>query len=195
MRRGIPHAQPGRRQPDPGAARRRVDPHDAKTSIIAGLLLAAGMAAMSRMRPDGGLVLHVLPASLIASVAMSVAFIASLGTAISSAKPEEGGLASGIVNSRYQVGSAPGLAIVTVAATSQGAGRLGDLPALTDGYSAAFLGAAAIAAAAWLVATLLLRAAHSRAQEAPDASPAIAAPTHESQALSGCGCQLAVRSA
>ena len=44
---------------------------------------------------------------------MTLAFIPSLGTAISAARPEEGGLASGIVNVSYQVGSAVGLAVMT----------------------------------------------------------------------------------
>ncbi len=129
-----------------------------KPPIVAGmLLLAAGMAIMSLVRPDGSFVADVLPASLIAAAGMSLAFIPSLGTAIGSAKPEEGGLAAGIVNTSYQVGSALGLAAMTAVAASQGASRLGDVGALTDGYSAAVLGAAAIAAAGALLAALLLR--------------------------------------
>ena len=55
-----------------------------KTPIVAGLLLlAAGMAVMSLVRPDGNFVVDVLPASLIAAAGMSLAFIPSLGTAIS----------------------------------------------------------------------------------------------------------------
>ena len=88
---------------------------------------------------------------------MALAFTPSLGTAISSARPEEGGLASGIVNTAYQVGSALGLAAMTAVATSQGAGRVGDVSALTDGYSAAFLGAAGVAVAGALLAAILLR--------------------------------------
>ncbi|MDQ3740032.1 MAG: MFS transporter, partial [Actinomycetota bacterium] len=124
-----------------------------KTPIVAGmLLLAAGMAVMSLVRADGTFLVDVLPASLIAATGMALAFIPSLGTAIQSAKPEEGGLASGIVNTSYQVGSALGLAVMTAVATSQGADRLGDVAALTDGYSAAFLGAAGIAVAGALLA-------------------------------------------
>jgi hypothetical protein len=88
---------------------------------------------------------------------MALAFIPSLGTAISSARPEEGGLASGIVNTAYQVGSALGLAAMTAVATSQGADQLGDPGALSDGFSAAFLGAAGIAVAGALVAAAALR--------------------------------------
>ena len=87
---------------------------------------------------------------------MSLAFIPSLGTAISAARPEEGGLASGIVNTSYQVGSALGLAAMTAVAAANGADQLGDPAALTDGFSAAFLGAAVIAAAGAVIATITL---------------------------------------
>jgi hypothetical protein len=88
---------------------------------------------------------------------MSLAFIPSLGTAISSAKPEEGGIASGIVNTAYRGGSALGLAVMTAGASSHGADRLGDPAALTDGHSAAFIGPAAIAVAGALLAAMTLR--------------------------------------
>ena len=151
-----------------------------KAPIVAGMLvLAAGMAVLSLARPDGSFAVDVLPASLIAATGMALAFIPSLGTAISSAKPEEGGLASGIVNTAYQVGSALGLAAMTALATSQGADRLGDPQALTEGYSAAFLGAAGIAVAGALLAAALLRVpkAPAAAQEAAtaDTTEAIAA--------------------
>ena len=130
----------------------------AKPSIITGLLLlATGMAALSLVRPGGSFAVDVLPASLIAAAGMSLAFIPSLGTAISSAKPEEGGLAAGIVNTSYQAGSALGLAVMTAIASSQGADQLGNAASLTNGYSAAFLGAAGIAVVGALLAALLLR--------------------------------------
>jgi EmrB/QacA subfamily drug resistance transporter len=130
-----------------------------KPPIVVGmLLLAVGMAILSLVRPDGNFAADVLPASLIAAAGMSLAFIPSLGTAIQSAKPEEGGLASGIVNTAYQVGSALGLAVMTALASAQGADQLGNPQALTDGYSAAFLGAAGIAVAGALLAAALLRA-------------------------------------
>jgi EmrB/QacA subfamily drug resistance transporter len=148
-------------------APRVIDRFGFKAPIVAGMLiLAAGMAVLSLVRPDGNFAADVLPASLIAATGMALAFIPSLGTAISSAKPEEGGLASGIVNTAYQVGSALGLAAMTAVATSQGADRLGNLSALTDGYSAAFLGAAGIAVIGALVAAALLRVPKARAQQA-----------------------------
>jgi MFS family permease len=128
-----------------------------KAPIVAGMLiLAAGMALLSLVRADGSFAVDVLPASLIAAAGMALAFIPSLGTAISSAKPEEGGLASGIVNTSYQVGSALGLAVMTAVASAHGADRLGDPSSLTGGYSAAFLGAAGVAVVGGLVAAVLL---------------------------------------
>ena len=142
-----------------------------KTPIVAGMLmLAVGMVVLSLVRADGNFAADVLPASLIAAAGMSLAFIPSLGTAIQSAKPEEGGLASGIVNTSYQVGSALGLAAMTAVATSQGADQLRNAAALTDGYSAAFLGAAGIAVVGALLTAMLLRV--PKAPAAADESPA-----------------------
>ncbi|MFG3600887.1 MFS transporter [Micromonospora chersina] len=131
-----------------------------KPMVVTGLaILAVGLGWLALVRPDGTFTVDVLPASLVAALGMSLAFIPSLGTAISSARPEEGGLASGIVNTSYQVGSALGLAAMTAVASSAGADQLGDLPALTDGYSAAFVGAGIIAAAGAVIAGITLRGA------------------------------------
>jgi len=137
-----------------------------KAMTVTGLLiLAAGMLWLSFIRPDGSFAVDVLPASLVAALGMSLAFIPSLGTAIGSARPEEGGLASGIVNTSYQVGSALGLAAMTAVAAAYGASRLGDLPTLTNGFSAAFLGAASIAAVGALLAAILLHTPHPELTE------------------------------
>ncbi|MEV0435898.1 MFS transporter [Nocardia sp. NPDC050413] len=130
----------------------------AKPMIVTGLVvLGVGLGIMSLVRPTGNFWVDVLPASLVAAGGMSLAFIPSLGTAISAARPEEGGLASGIVNVSYQVGSALGLAAMTAVAAAFGAGELGDPTALTDGYSAAFLGAGLLALAGAGIAAATLR--------------------------------------
>ncbi|AZK92803.1 MULTISPECIES: MFS transporter [Streptomyces] len=144
----------------------------AKPLISGGLLvLAAGLLWLSAIEPNGSFVVDVLPASLVAAVGMSLAYIPAMMAAISGARQEEAGLASGIVNTTYQVGSALGLAALTAVATSQGAGKLGDLPALTDGFSAAFIGAAAVAAAGALLTALLMRGAKPAAAAAEDRQP------------------------
>ncbi|WBP85069.1 MFS transporter [Kitasatospora cathayae] len=146
-----------------------------KPLIVVGLLaLAGGMLWLSFARPDGTFVIDVLPASLLAAVGMSLAFIPSLGTALSSARPEEGGLASGIVNTGYQVGSALGLAAMTAIAAAHGSRELGDATALTHGFSAAFLGAAAIAAVGAVASAVTIRTgnAPAAAAEATEEQPA-----------------------
>jgi hypothetical protein len=141
------------------------------------LILGAGMGVLSLVRANGNFAADVLPASLIAAAGMSLAFIPSLGTAISSARPEEGGLASGIVNTSYQIGSALGLAAMTAVAASDGADRIGDVTALTNGFSAAFRGAAGIAAAGALLAAVLLRVPGTRHRD-PAGEPVTAARSH-----------------
>lgn len=130
----------------------------AKSLIGTGLLvLALGLVWLAQVGPTGSFVIDVLPASLVAALGMSLAYIPAMMAAMSGAPQEQAGLASGIVNTTYQVGSALGLAALTALATSQGAGELGNLPALTDGFSAAFTGAALIAAAGGVVTLLVMR--------------------------------------
>ena len=101
---------------------------------------------------------------------------------LSLARPEEGGLASGLVNTSFQVGSAIGLAAVSALAVSQGTGQLGDPQALTDGFSAGFLAAAGIAVAGALLALLTIRQPRSpeptpvEPDQAPVQEPALSAP-------------------
>jgi MFS family permease len=157
-------------------APRVIDRLGFKAPVVAGMvLLAAGMAVLSLVRPDGNFAADVLPASLIAATGMALAFIPSLGTAISAARPEEGGLASGIVNTAYQVGSALGLAAMTAVASAQGADKIGNVAALTDGYSAAFLGAAGIAVVGAVLAAALLRVPKRDAAEQTTAREPLAA--------------------
>jgi EmrB/QacA subfamily drug resistance transporter len=128
-----------------------------KAMVVTGLgVLAAGLIYLSFIRPDGNFWVDVLPASLVAALGMSLAFIPSLGTAISSARPEEGGVAAGIVNTSYQLGSALGLAAITAVAASLGATQIANPTALTDGFSGAFLGAGLIAAAGAVIAAITL---------------------------------------
>ncbi|MGW3497760.1 MFS transporter [Streptomyces sp. NPDC001020] len=147
----------------------------AKPLIAGGLLvLAAGLLWLSAVEPTGTFVVDVLPASLVAALGMSLAYIPTMMTAMSGAPQEQAGLASGIVNTTYQVGSALGLAALTAVATSQGAGELGNLPALTDGFSSAFVWAAVIAAVGGLATLLVMRGDKAAAAAAGQADSASA---------------------
>ncbi|WP_259363481.1 MFS transporter [Microbacterium esteraromaticum] len=129
-----------------------------KVPIVSGLLiLAAGLAWMAFVSPDGDYWVDALLPSLVVAFGQALAFIPSLQTAISAAPPEEGGLASGIVNTSYQVGSAVGLAVVSAIASAFGASQLGDPVALTEGYSAAFIAAGALALLGAVLTMILFR--------------------------------------
>ncbi|WP_217369249.1 MFS transporter [Nonomuraea antri] len=122
----------------------------AKPLIVIGLLvLAAGVFGLSFAGEGGSFAVNVLPASLIAAVGMSLAYIPAMMSAMSGARPEEAGLASGIVNTTYNVGSALGLAVMTAIATSE--------QRLVDGFQGAFVGAAVVAVVGAVLAVALMR--------------------------------------
>jgi EmrB/QacA subfamily drug resistance transporter len=128
----------------------------AKSLIVVGLLLlAAGLVWLSFIRPDGSYVVDVLPASLLAALGMSLAFVPSLGTAINAAPPAETGVASGLVSTSYQIGSALGLAVLT-AIVYVVSGTEPTPVDLTDGYSVAFLGAGLLALAGAVIAAITM---------------------------------------
>jgi hypothetical protein len=83
-------------------------------------------------------------------------------------KPEDTGLASGIVNTSYQIGSALGLAAMTaiVLAATDGASAA----ELNDGFHAAFIGAATIAAAGAGLAVVAVRSPRVAADDAAQAA-------------------------
>jgi len=129
-----------------------------RTPLVVGMvILAGGIAWMALLPVRGDLIATVLPASLVAATGMALAYIPAMLAALSGARPEEGGLASGIVNTTYQVGSALGLAVVAAIATANGAGQVDDIDALVRGFGAAFAVASAIALAGAVVAAVGLR--------------------------------------
>ncbi|MFI0355942.1 MFS transporter [Actinomadura sp. 9N407] len=131
-----------------GITGRLIGRYGTKPLIVTGLVvLAAGLGILSTVSPGGSFVTDVLPGSLISAVGMALVFIPATMAAIGAVAPEQGGLASGIVNTTYQIGSAIGLAVMTAIATSNGADKLGNLPSLTNGFQAAFIGAAIVALA------------------------------------------------
>jgi sugar phosphate permease len=92
---------------------------------------------------------------------MSLAYIPALMSAVSHAKKEESGLASGIVNTSYQVGSALGLAIMVAIASAQtlldGNNGIPSMDALNNGFHLAFITAAVVAAISAIVAFVAIK--------------------------------------
>jgi EmrB/QacA subfamily drug resistance transporter len=131
-------------------------------NLVAGLLfLGTALALFAQVPIDGRFTVHVLPASLFAALGMSLSYIPATITGMSGARPEETGLASGLINTSYQIGSALGLAAMVAVATAQTAHHrrsgAADLVALNSGFHAAFLGAAGIAALGALLTLVWIR--------------------------------------
>jgi MFS family permease len=126
-----------------------------KRPLIAGLaILSAGIAWLSVGSSGGSYLSSILPATLVAATGMSLAYIPAMLAALAGARPEEGGLAAGIVNTTYQGGSALGLAVVTAIATATG---FGESASAVDGFGPAFIAAAALALVAAGIAAVTLR--------------------------------------
>ncbi len=133
-----------------------------RTPLATGLLLAAvGLALFARAPIGGHFALDVLPGMLLLGLGAGVAFNPVLLAAMSDVKPEESGLASGVVNTSFMMGGALGLAVLA----SLAAARTGNLAnagvdpvaALNGGYQAAFLVGAVFATIAAALSALLLR--------------------------------------
>jgi EmrB/QacA subfamily drug resistance transporter len=141
--------------------------------LATGLLLAAlGLLLFVRAPVDGTFLVDVLPSMILLGFGAGMAFNPVLLAAMSDVRPQESGLASGVVNTAFLMGGALGLAILASLAASRTDTLLdsgdGRLTALTGGYHVAFLVGAAFAVAGATVGAVLLR---TRAQ----------APAHEGE--------------
>ena len=147
-----------------GASSRLIRRLGVKHSLVAGLGLLALAMLMFVATPSttGSFATRVLPASLIAAGGMSLAYIPALMSAVSHARKEESGLASGIVNTSYQIGSALGLAIMVAIASAQtlsdgNNNGTGSIDALNNGFHLAFTAAAIVAGIAGIVAFVAIK--------------------------------------
>lgn len=133
-----------------------------KRNLVAGLTaLTASLVLFSLAPENGSYWVHVLPASLLGALGMSLAYIPGTMASMSGAKPEETGLASGIVNTSYQIGSAIGLAVIAVIASavtkSSVAAGVAETQALNGGFQIAFISAAVIALLSVVIAALKVK--------------------------------------
>lgn len=131
----------------------------AKPNLVLGLLLMGGALLIFAKSPlDGSFAINVLPASLLAALGMALAYIPATMAGMAGAKPEETGLASGLINTTYQIGSAIGLAImVAISSSSSSHGSSKTAEGMLEGFQAAFLGAGVTAGIAALAALVLVR--------------------------------------
>jgi EmrB/QacA subfamily drug resistance transporter len=140
--------------------------------IAAGLSLAAlGLVLFARAPVHGSFAVDVLPSMILLGLGAGLALNPVLLAAMSDVKPEEAGLASGIVNTSFMMGGALGLAILAsvAAARTSGLADSGDsaIQALNGGYQTAFVVGAACALGAAALGGLVLRAGVPGQEQAP----------------------------
>ncbi|HZG58737.1 MFS transporter [Paenibacillus sp.] len=131
-----------------------------KANLIVGLIALGGSLLLfyGNTPTDGSFVAHVLPASLLGALGMSLAYIPATMAAMSGAKPEEAGLASGLASTSYQIGSAISLAVMVAIAASATSSLGGDpVEALNGGFQQAFFWSGIVAFAGALLALLSIR--------------------------------------
>ena len=135
-----------------------------RAPLAVGLVAAGlGLLLFARAPVHGGYVMDVLPGMILLGLGAGIAFNPVLFAAMSEVKPEESGLASGIVNTSFMMGGALGLAVLASVAAArttalQSAGAA--LPAaLNGGYQLAFAAGAVSAAIAATLGLWLVREA------------------------------------
>lgn len=133
-----------------------------KKNLVLGLgFLVVSLAIFATASTNGSFLGTVLIPSLIGALGMSSAYIPGTIAAMSGAKPEETGLASGLVNTSYQIGSALGLAAVVAVSSARTSNLIeqgvNQIQALNSGFQAAFFVAAAIAAIGATLAIIYIK--------------------------------------
>jgi EmrB/QacA subfamily drug resistance transporter len=133
-----------------------------KIPLVAGLLLAAaGLLLFARAPIGADFTLGVLPGMILLGLGAGIAFNPVLLAAMSDVKPEEAGLASGVVNTSFMMGGALGLAVLASLAEARAQSLLAAgadaQTALIGGYHIAFLVGAASAALAALIGAVFMR--------------------------------------
>jgi EmrB/QacA subfamily drug resistance transporter len=133
-----------------------------KPTIAAGMtLLTVGLLYFTQVSVGGTSAGDLLPGFLIIAAGLGFSFVPISIAALAGVQSSEAGLASGLFNTSQQIGGALGIAALSTIATtktSDGVAAGTPLPkALTDGFEAAFIWGAIVAAIGIVVALVLVR--------------------------------------
>jgi EmrB/QacA subfamily drug resistance transporter len=148
-----------------------------KPALIFGMgLLTLGLLYFTQVSVDGTYWGDLFPGFLILGIAIPFAFVPITIAALAGTKPQEAGLASGLINTSQQIGGAVGIAIlstIAVTTTDNDVSSGTAVPnALTNGFVNAFWAGAAIAFAGLLVSIFMVRGRDLQPQEVKVGEPA-----------------------
>jgi MFS family permease len=140
-----------------------------KIPLVVGMLLVSGgLVWFAQVDPHGGTYLgDILGPSILAAVGLGFAFVPVTIAAVTGIRPDQAGLASGLVNTSQQVGGALGLAILVAVANSTTSSQVSSgvrdrMVALTEGFQDAFLVGAAFALVGAILAMVLISSRDAR---------------------------------
>jgi len=127
---------------------------------------AAGLVVFTQVGVHTGYFSHVMPAELMTSFGLGLAFVPLTSTALVGVAPTDAGVASALVNTTQQVGGSLGTALLnTIAASAtasyvaaHGSGVAARAASFVHGYTTAFTVSAALLAAAAVASLVLVRA-------------------------------------
>jgi EmrB/QacA subfamily drug resistance transporter len=149
-----------------------------KPTLVFGMsLMTVGLLSFTQVSAGGSYWVDLFPGFLVIGAAIPFAFVPITIAALAGTKPQEAGLASGLINTSQQIGGAVGIAIlstIAVSTTDDAVAQGTAMPlALTDGFVNAFWAGAVIAFAGVLVSIFLVRGRDLRPQEVDVLEPAL----------------------
>ncbi|HET7744112.1 MAG TPA: MFS transporter [Gaiellaceae bacterium] len=151
-----------------------------KPALVFGMaMLMVGLLTFTQVSVGGSYWTDLFPGFLILGIGIPFAFVPVTIAALAGTRPEESGLASGLINTSQQIGGAVGIAILSTVAVTRTDDAVASgtaVPnALTTGFQAAFWVGSAIALVGVLVSIFLVRGRDLRPQEATSPEPALEA--------------------
>ncbi|HSD78692.1 MAG TPA: MFS transporter, partial [Solirubrobacteraceae bacterium] len=139
-----------------------------KPTLVGGMvLIAIALVWFAQASAGGSYLGDVLFPSLVVGAGLGLAFVPVTIAAVTGTRPDEAGLASGLINTSQQVGGALGLAILASIANSRTSSVVTDgvrdrAVALTEGFQTAFLVGAGFAVLGAILAAVMISSRDSR---------------------------------
>jgi EmrB/QacA subfamily drug resistance transporter len=133
----------------------------ARSVLTGGLaMMTVGLLLLARIGTSGSAGWYVILPGVLVALGIALSIVPSTIAATQGARPEQAGLASGLVNTSRQVGGALGIALLISLASQRTSHLIGDdravSTALTEGFRLAYLIGAGLCVVAALAARFLL---------------------------------------
>ncbi len=130
------------------------------------LLMTAGLLLLAQISDGGSPIQYIVLPGVLTAMGIGFSIVSSTIAATQTARPEQAGLMSALVNTSRQVGGGLGLAVLVTLATAHTAGLIGDgrplEESLTDGFQIAYIVGACLTALSAVLTFALLPASSKR---------------------------------